>query len=73
MTNELIHINNAETGEVITRELTDAEQKIRDKDKADLQKQAELEAEALTAKAVAKAALLAKLGITQEEADLLLA
>ena len=42
MTNELIHINNAETGEVITRELTNAEQKIRDKDKADLQAEADL-------------------------------
>ena len=72
MANELIHSNNAETGEVITRELTDAEQKIRDKDKADLQKQAELEAEKLAAKAEAKSALLAKLGITAEEAALLL-
>ena len=55
-------------GTVIERDFTDAELAQIEKDKAtQLAKQAEAEA-----KAAAKAALLERLGITQEEASLLL-
>jgi hypothetical protein len=64
---------NCETGEVTERDLTAAELQAQ----ADAQAQAEaeraqLEADAAT-KAMAKAALLKRLGITAEEAALLLA
>jgi hypothetical protein len=64
-----ITINNAETGETITRDMTPEEtEKHEESLAADL---------ALTAKeeaaAVAKAALLERLGITEDEAKLLLA
>jgi len=62
-------VHNAETGEVIEREYTDEEyaQYLAD--------QAETKAiqDELAAKAAAKAALLEKLGITEDEARLLLA
>jgi hypothetical protein len=61
---------NAETGEetITEREETTAEKKLREKAKAEfVAEQAEAEA-----KATAKAALLTKLGITAEEAVLLL-
>lgn len=65
MTNPMIKIHNVETGEIIEREMT-----------ADELTQWELhQAESLAAEAKAeadKAALLAKLGITAEEANLLL-
>lgn len=69
MTNPIIKIVNAETGEEIEREMTKAEADQYAKDQADNK------AEALAvAKATAdKAALLAKLGITEDEARLLLA
>lgn len=64
----LIKIHNAETGEVIEREMNAQElQQL----EADQIAQAQREAE-LTAKAQAKAALLDRLGITEEEAQLLL-
>ena len=63
-----VRIHNSETGEVIDREMTDAEFELYEADKAT---QAASEAEA-EAKAEAKAALLAKLGITANEAALLL-
>jgi hypothetical protein len=59
---------NCTTGEVIEREMTDAEIA---QDLAN-QAKAELQAEAEAAKAADKAALLAKLGITEDEARLLL-
>lgn len=68
MTNPIIKIHNVETGEVVEREMTDAELKEYEKDQA--QAQALRDAEAT--KATEKAALLAKLGITDEEAKLLL-
>jgi len=68
MTNPLIKIHNVETGEEIEREMNEEElagwlasKKI-----------AEAEAEAAVQAAAAKAALLEKLGITEEEAKLLL-
>lgn len=69
MTNPMIRIHNTETDEVIDREMNAAELKQHEKDLAD---QARAETDA-TAKAADKAALLAKLGITADEAALLLA
>lgn len=68
MTKPMIRIHNIETNEIIDREMTAAEFKIYEAEQnadADLTAQAE-------AKATAKSALLSKLGITAEEAVLLL-
>lgn len=59
---------NVETGEIIVRELTDEEIAQDKKDRALAAKKAKELAEV----ALAKAALLEKLGITEEEAKLLL-
>ncbi len=68
MTKPTIRIHNAETDEVIDREMTDAEfAKYEAVKVADQTELAEAEA-----KAAAKADLLEKLGITAEEASLLL-
>ena len=68
MTKPIVRIHNAETNEVIDREMTEAEFALY---QADQEAQAIAEAEAET-KATAKADLLAKLGITADEAALLL-
>ncbi len=60
------------TGEFIERDLTVAEQKQLDKDQAELLAIETAKAAEVTAKAKAKAELLIKLGITAEEAVLLL-
>ena len=72
MANPTARFHNIETGEILDRELTDAEV-------AELTYQAELAAEKKAeedaqaeANAAAKAALLDRLGITAEEAKLLL-
>jgi hypothetical protein len=68
MTKPLITIHNVETGEIQTREMNTQEF-------AQYQADQELEATkaaAEAAKAADKAALLAKLGITEDEAKLLL-
>jgi len=65
-------IANVETGEVIQREMTADEIKA---EKAEQAERAAVEAKALEAeaqKAADKAALLSKLGITEDEARLLL-
>jgi hypothetical protein len=68
MTKPIIRIHNIETDEVIDREMTNAEFAAYEADKAAYQaRKAEAEA-----KATAKAALLTRLGITAEEAQLLL-
>jgi len=68
MTKPIIRIHNSKTDEVIDREMTDAEfAAYKANQAAQDAKQAEAEA-----KATAKAALLSKLGITAEEAALLL-
>ena len=68
MSKPLVRIHNTETDEIIDREMTNAEFAVYESDQAaQLAKQAEAEA-----KADAKAALLTKLGITAEEAVLLL-
>lgn len=68
MSKPMIRIHNTQTDEVIDREMTDVEFANY---QADLEAQAQKEAEA-QAKAQAKAALLAQLGITEEQAKLLL-
>ena len=68
MTKPIIRIHDLSTDEVIDREMNDAEFAQYEADKA-AQAVAKAEAEA---KATAKAALLTRLGITAEEAQLLL-
>jgi hypothetical protein len=68
MTKPIIRIHNSQTDEVIDREMTDAEFAKYQAEKA-AEATARAEAEA---KANAKSALLNKLGITAEEAALLL-
>lgn len=63
---------NCETGEVLEIELTDAEVAEREEAAAALEAAKAEEATAAALKAEAKAGLLARLGITQEEAELLL-
>jgi len=68
MTKPMIRIHNAETNEVIDREMTNSEFAQYQKDQtAQAVKQTEAEA-----KETAKAALLDRLGLTAEEAALLL-
>jgi hypothetical protein len=69
MTKPQIKIVNAETGEEIIRDMNDAELAQLEIDRAT----AKAKADETAAKAQAKADLLAKLGITAEEAALLLA
>jgi hypothetical protein len=64
----MVRIHNTETNEVVDREMNDAEFAQYEADQA---AQAEAQAEA-EAKAIAKAALLEQLGITEEQAKLLL-
>jgi hypothetical protein len=69
MTKPLITIHNLETNEIIEREMNDLEYA---KHQADIALQEKEKAEA-EAKAAQKAALLDRLGITEDEAKLLLA
>jgi hypothetical protein len=68
MTKPMIRIHNAETNEVIDREMTTAEFKIYE---ADQVATAIIKTEA-EAKALAKSALLERMGLTADEAVLLL-
>ncbi len=68
MTKPMIRIHNTETNEVIDREMNDAEFAIYEAEQAAY---ATIRAEA-EARATAKAALLTQLGITEEQAKLLL-
>ncbi len=68
MTKPIVRIHNTETDEVIDREMNDAEFAQYEADQV-AQATAQAEAEA---KATARAALLERLGITAEEAQLLL-
>jgi hypothetical protein len=68
MTKPTIRIHNIETNEIIDREMTDAEYTVYQADQtAEAARQAELAAREST-----RQALLSRLGITQEEAQLLL-
>lgn len=68
MTKPIIKIVNLETGEEIEREMTDEEFDLW---KADMEETEQRKVEA-EIKAVAKSVLLERLGITEEEAKLLL-
>ena len=69
MTKPIVRIHNMQTNEIIDREMNDAEFAAYEADQA---AQATAQANA-AAKAAAKSALLKKLGITEAEAELLLA
>ena len=71
MTNE-IAIANIETGEVIQRPMTKSELEKDKQNQAYFSELAENEKAEAEAKATAKAALLTQLGITEEQAKLLL-
>jgi len=68
MTKPMITIHNAETDEIITREMNNSEYTQYQKDKTN----AEAEKAENEAKVTQKAALLDRLGITEAEAKLLL-
>lgn len=68
MTNPTIKIHNVETNEIIEREMNDDELAQWEADKAEAAAKAQAEA----TKATEKAALLAQLGITEDQARLLL-
>jgi len=68
MSKEIIRIHNAETGETIDREMTDEEYS----NYLNIQKQFQEEQEKLIEMAKKRQDLLDKLGITEEEAQLLL-
>ena len=68
MTKPMVRIHNTETDEVIDREMNDQEFAIYEAEKAIIA----AEAEAAATKAAQRQALLNKLGITAEEAQLLL-
>ena len=72
MTNPTIRIHNAETGEIIDREMTDEEIAQRNYVPPELAKEYAADKKRKDAEAIRKAALLEKLGITAEEAVLLL-
>jgi hypothetical protein len=68
MTKPLVTIHNAETGEVVEREMNAAEfAQYKLDEQRDLERK-----EAIEAEAAAKQALLTRLGITADEAKLLL-
>jgi hypothetical protein len=68
MTKSMIRIHNTQTDEVIDREMTNAEfAQYQADQELEAQRQAQIEAEG-----AAKSALLEKLGITEDEAKLLL-
>jgi hypothetical protein len=68
MTKPMVRIHNADTDEVIDREMTDTEFAQYEIDSAKAAEDAAKEA----SKAAAKEAILEKLGLTAEEADILL-
>ena len=68
MTKPMIRIHNIETDEVIDREMTNAEFAEFELQQSEAQAKAEAEA----TKAAEKSALLAQLGITEDQAKLLL-
>lgn len=68
MTKPMVRIHNVETGEIVDREMNDDEFAQYEIDQANRQSKIDEQ----VAKAQAKAALLERLGITEEEAKLLL-
>jgi hypothetical protein len=72
MSNDLIYIYNHETGQEIIREMTNEEQAERNADVAAYQTDQQAKTAEAEAIAAQKAALLERLGITEDEARLLL-
>ena len=72
MTKDKIYYYNHETGEEIVREMTDEEQTQRDAQVAAFLAEQEAKAREIVEAAAKRQALLDKLGITEEEARLLL-
>ena len=72
MSKPIIKIHDVETNEVIEREMTDTEFSEWELDQAKAQADKIAKAETAATKAAEKTALLERLGITQEEAALLL-
>ena len=72
MSNYKMSITDALTGETIEREMTDAEQSARNAFLAEIAAEDKAKADADAKAATDKAALLSKLGITSDEAKLLL-
>lgn len=72
MTNDIINIYDGTTGEYIVREMTDEEQAKRDAEVAFYQAQAAEEIKAKEEAAAKRQAILDRLGLTEEEAKLLL-
>jgi hypothetical protein len=72
MANDLIKIINGATGEEIEREMTDDEKAVRETDKATYLADKAAKEVAQNEAAASKTQLLEKLGITEDEARLLL-
>jgi hypothetical protein len=72
MTRPMIREHNVTTDEVIDREMTDIEFAAWEEQQAQIKAADDLQAQELAKAAADKAALLAKLGITADEARLLL-
>jgi len=72
MTNDLIQIHDVENDEIIVREMTDKEQTQRNAEIAVWMEEKAIKQAEAEADAASKAALLAQLGITEEQAKLLL-
>jgi hypothetical protein len=72
MANPLITVGNELHNNVVTREMTDAEFVQHKKLIADAEKSLKAQAKAKAERQVARTALLTKLGITEQEAQLLL-
>jgi hypothetical protein len=72
MSYDTIQIHNAETGEVIFQELTEEQQNELDAQRQAARDDKAAQIAAVAEKATARTALLERLGITEEEAGLLL-
>jgi len=73
MPNDLIYIYDHKTGQEIIREMTNEEQAQRNADVAAYEADQQAKTAEAESKAAQKAALLDRLGITEDEAKLLLA
>jgi len=71
MTRPTITIHDVDTGEIVVREMNDTEFEQHETDLAKREARAAAVAEELAIKAAGKAALLERLGITEDEAKLL--
>ena len=72
MSNDIKLIDDVETGIIEIVELTTAEQKARDKEVADFEKQKAAELAIIAQKEIQRQAILDRLGLTADEAKLLL-